>query len=127
MQRRDHNDIIGWQVSVLGTTYAVILGLIVIILPLVTAAGVIAKEWGGLSSVCGALLAWLGLSGVSANYIQARSDLQDARDHYDISQKDEQAQKQLLAAYKKARDRTPLLLGIPSFPVKQPPNPPGSS
>jgi hypothetical protein len=25
-QRRDHNDIIGWQVSVLGTTYAVILG-----------------------------------------------------------------------------------------------------
>ena len=26
MQRRDHNDIIGWQVSVLGTTYAVIIG-----------------------------------------------------------------------------------------------------
>ena len=26
VQRRDHNDIIGWQVSVLGTTYAVILG-----------------------------------------------------------------------------------------------------
>jgi Protein of unknown function (DUF4239) len=25
-QRRDHNDIIGWQVSVLGTTYAVIIG-----------------------------------------------------------------------------------------------------
>lgn len=25
-QRRDHNDIIGWQVGVLGTTYAVILG-----------------------------------------------------------------------------------------------------
>ena len=25
-QRRDHNDIIGWQVSVLGTTYAVIVG-----------------------------------------------------------------------------------------------------
>jgi Protein of unknown function (DUF4239) len=25
-QRRDHNDIIGWQVSVLGTTYAVIMG-----------------------------------------------------------------------------------------------------
>jgi len=26
VQRRDHNDIIGWQVSVLGTTYAVIIG-----------------------------------------------------------------------------------------------------
>jgi hypothetical protein len=26
IQRRDHNDIIGWQVSVLGTTYAVIVG-----------------------------------------------------------------------------------------------------
>jgi hypothetical protein len=26
IQRRDHNDIIGWQVGVLGTTYAVILG-----------------------------------------------------------------------------------------------------
>ena len=25
-RRRDHNDIIGWQVSVLGTTYAVIMG-----------------------------------------------------------------------------------------------------
>jgi hypothetical protein len=72
---------------------------VVILVPLLIGAKFLKKRWGFLSAAFGAVLTSLGLSGVSANFIQARNDLQVAKYQY-YTDKDRD---KLIAAYAKAK------------------------
>jgi hypothetical protein len=83
--------------------------VIVVGLPALTAAQVLSPKWGALAAVCGALLAFLGLSGVSDSFIRARNDLQIAKYHF-YTDKDRD---KLIAAYE--RDKA-LAAYVPKAP-----------
>jgi hypothetical protein len=94
--------------------------VIVVGLPLLTAAGVFSPKWGGaITAVFGALLAYLGLSGVSTSFITARNDLQIAKYRY-YSDKDPTAKDRetLIAAYEKAKTLAAYIPSAPSTPDK---------
>lgn len=90
---------------------------VVIILPMLTAAEVVPQKWGFLSGACGALLAYLGLTGVSTSFIKARNDLQIAKYHY-YTDKDRE---KLIAAYEKAKALASYIPAAPTAAEKTPP------
>src|SRR5580693_1439736 len=100
--------------------------VIVVGLPVLTAAGVFSPKWGGaITAVFGALLAYLGLSGVSTSFITARNDLQIAKYRY-YSDKDPTAKDRetLIAAYEKAKTLAAYIQPPPRPPNKGRSEPP---
>jgi hypothetical protein len=87
----------------------VITSIIVITVPMLTSAEIISHRWGIASALCGAVLAYLGLAGVSSSFIKARNDLQIAKYHYYT----DHDRDKLIAAYEKAKV---LASYIPSTP-----------
>ena len=98
-----------YALYVLSNTILVIASAVVIVLPMLTVAGFVDQKWGFLSGACGALLAYLGLSGVSASFIKARNDTQVAKYRYNTDKDREK----LIAAYEKAKA---LASYVPSAP-----------
>lgn len=96
--------------------------VIVVGVPSLTAAGVLPQKWGALGAVCGALLAFLGLSGVSEGFITARNNLQIAKYRY-YTDKD---RAKLIAAYEKDKALAAYVPKAPSEADKgaQPPDVP---
>lgn len=96
---------------VVSNTFLLASSAVVILVPILTAANLIDQKWGFLSAACGALLGYLGLSGVSANFIKARNDLQIAKYQY-FADKD---LKKLIAAYAKAKTLASYVPTVPSM------------
>jgi hypothetical protein len=87
----------------------VITSIIVITVPMLTSAEIISHRWGIASALFGALLAYLGLAGVSTSFIKARNDLQIAKYRYYTDHNRDN----LIASYEKAKA---LASYIPSTP-----------
>jgi hypothetical protein len=109
----------------LSNSLLLIASAVVIVLPMLTGADVVPQKWGFVSSACGALLAYLGLGGVSTNFIKARNDMQIAKYHYYADRDREK----LIAAYEKAKSLASYVPATPSTTDKgqqQQPNPAGA-
>jgi len=109
----------------LSNTVLLISSAVVIVVPVLTGANVIPRKWGFLSAACGALLAYLGLGGVSASFIKARNDLQMAKYQY-YTDKD---RNKLMAAYGRAKELASYVPAMPAMTDKgqQPVQPPQKS
>jgi hypothetical protein len=99
----------------LSNTVLLILSAAVIAVPILTGADVIPQKWGFLAAGSGALLVYLGLVRVSANFIKARNDLQVAKYHY-YTDKDRE---KLIAAYEKAKELASYVPAMPAMPDKR--------
>jgi hypothetical protein len=95
----------------------VIASVLVIAVPILTASDIISSKWGFLAALCGALLAWLGLGAVSANFIKARNDLQIANYHFYT----DHDRGKLIAAYEKAKALASYVPSVPAITDKGPP------
>jgi hypothetical protein len=103
----------------LSNAILVIASLVVVALPLLTAAGIVSQRWGVVSAVFGAVLAYLGLTGVSSSFITARNNLQIAKyRYYSNKNPTDKDRETLIATYEKDKTLASYLPSAPPRPEK---------